>query len=226
MSAAFGVNSRPAPRTRRGLQRSRQLALAESACADALAALDCWSNGVLLLDRTGRVALMNAAARRAFERPIGLALAGGYLRAKRADDNAALQRLLSAAPRRKRRPSSLSITIGSVERLLIEVVAHLPREAPDLFAETDIERIVFIRTVVSRSADYATALGTRFGLTPTETKVAEHVTCGAQIRDIAVRLGVTKNTVRTHVRQLLRKSGTESVAAFAAAALFSIDGSE
>lgn len=46
-----------------------------------------------------------------------------------------------------------------------------------------------------------------FDLTPTEAKVARSLASGATVDDIASADGVSPNTVRTHVRGVLTKTG-------------------
>ena len=53
-------------------------------------------------------------------------------------------------------------------------------------------------------------------LTRRELEVLQHLAGGASNQDIAVRLGVTVGTVKTHVKGLLRKLGAVSRADAAA----------
>jgi DNA-binding CsgD family transcriptional regulator len=46
-----------------------------------------------------------------------------------------------------------------------------------------------------------------FDLTPTEARVARHLAAGKTVQDIATDDGVSPNTVRTHVRGVLEKTG-------------------
>jgi DNA-binding CsgD family transcriptional regulator len=46
-----------------------------------------------------------------------------------------------------------------------------------------------------------------FDLTPTEARVARGLACGKTVGDIAVDCGVSENTIRTHVRGVLQKTG-------------------
>lgn len=54
-------------------------------------------------------------------------------------------------------------------------------------------------------------------LTPREREIAVMLIAGAATRDIAAALGISENTVRTHVRNLLSKFGVNSRKAFVAA---------
>jgi DNA-binding CsgD family transcriptional regulator len=46
-----------------------------------------------------------------------------------------------------------------------------------------------------------------FDLTPTEARVARDLAGGKTVEDIAVDCGISPNTVRTHVRGVLQKTG-------------------
>lgn len=48
----------------------------------------------------------------------------------------------------------------------------------------------------------------RFGFTPAEARVAAALAAGASVSEMAQRLGVQVNTVRSHVKQVLGKTGT------------------
>ena len=49
-----------------------------------------------------------------------------------------------------------------------------------------------------------------FNLTPKEFEIAEHLIVGDSLPDTAKLLGVSHNTVRTHVANLLSKTHTKS----------------
>lgn len=73
---------------------------------------------------------------------------------------------------------------------------------------------VLRRTVVDSPDPYratplalARALARRHGLTPTESAVLEAFVGGCERADLAAELGVTDNTMRSHVRALCRKMG-------------------
>jgi DNA-binding CsgD family transcriptional regulator len=51
------------------------------------------------------------------------------------------------------------------------------------------------------------ALALRYGFTPTEREVAQHLAAGASLGTIADVLGITLNTVRGHLKHLYTKSG-------------------
>jgi DNA-binding CsgD family transcriptional regulator len=50
-------------------------------------------------------------------------------------------------------------------------------------------------------------LRTLYGLTPTETRVAEHLLAGLEIRELAAKMVMTLETARFHVKRILAKTG-------------------
>lgn len=51
------------------------------------------------------------------------------------------------------------------------------------------------------------ALARRYGFTPTEREVAQHLAAGAGLAEISENLGITLNTVRGHLKHLYTKAG-------------------
>jgi DNA-binding CsgD family transcriptional regulator len=46
-----------------------------------------------------------------------------------------------------------------------------------------------------------------FGLTERELEVARHLLAGAEFNEVAARLGVSENTLKSHVRYIYAKTG-------------------
>jgi DNA-binding CsgD family transcriptional regulator len=47
-----------------------------------------------------------------------------------------------------------------------------------------------------------------YGLTPTESRLADLLLEGIDVREMAVRLGITIETARFHLKRVLAKTGT------------------
>jgi DNA-binding CsgD family transcriptional regulator len=54
----------------------------------------------------------------------------------------------------------------------------------------------------------ADQLQSRFGLTPTEGRLALHLATGDSLRSAAARLDITYETARTHLKNIFVKTGT------------------
>jgi len=48
----------------------------------------------------------------------------------------------------------------------------------------------------------------RFGLTPAEARLALHLVAGEALRAAAVKLSITYETARTHLKNIFNKTGT------------------
>jgi DNA-binding NarL/FixJ family response regulator len=75
-----------------------------------------------------------------------------------------------------------------------------------------VERALSARASAdARLAHRARSLADRVGLTPREREILELVARGAPRRILARRLGVSENTLKTHVKRLLAKAGDDSL---------------
>jgi DNA-binding CsgD family transcriptional regulator len=68
--------------------------------------------------------------------------------------------------------------------------------------------LVFVTDAGMRPQSRAAAMRALFSLTPIETRVADLLLEGLEIKEIAARLGLTVETSRFHVKRLLAKTGT------------------
>ena len=66
--------------------------------------------------------------------------------------------------------------------------------------------LIAVRQQRQREADVE-LLSRLFGLTPAEVRVARELVAGEQVRSISEKLGVAQETVRTHVKHVLGKTG-------------------
>ena len=51
-------------------------------------------------------------------------------------------------------------------------------------------------------------LQSHFGLTPAEARLALHLVTGETLRSAAVKLGISYETARTHLKNIFNKTGT------------------
>ncbi len=62
----------------------------------------------------------------------------------------------------------------------------------------------------------AETLESLYGLTPCEARVAAHVVAAASVQELSEQLGLSRNTVKTHLRRAFRKCEVGSLAQLAA----------
>ncbi len=93
----------------------------------------------------------------------------------------------------------------------IEAVAPVVRAAArgEALLSPD-ERRRFLRRLRHRRAERATAQQRADRLTPRETEILQHMADGDRNQQIAVFLGISQATLRTHVQNILTKLGVHS----------------
>jgi DNA-binding CsgD family transcriptional regulator len=172
--------------------------------------LDRLSSGVILLDRRARLLYVNAAAR-------ALGSTSGALRLGKASVMAAspshareldalIRTVLGGVPMVSMsvpRPSDgLSVTILAVSVRGKDAARfadlHLPDAAVMLFIVDPGNRLDIPPAVVMDA----------FGLTRAEARVALAVSSGLSVPEVAIQLGLSPNTVKTHLRRVFAKTGT------------------
>lgn len=171
----------------------------------ALGALNLLAVGVVLVEDSGRILIANRVAQQILERGDGLSVSGGRLSAACSQDHAALGRSIAAASNAS--PSSAALACGrpSGRRALSVVVKALRRHArPDQpgFAA------VFITDPDQEVAAEAQDLASLYGLTPAEARLAARLARGMSPAQAAGALGLTVNTVRTHLKRIFSKTET------------------
>jgi DNA-binding CsgD family transcriptional regulator len=74
------------------------------------------------------------------------------------------------------------------------------------------EAILFLHDPSARLKIEPATLGTLYGLTPAEARVAALLARGRTVSEICALLGVSPNTVRTHLKRVLQKTQTRTQA--------------
>ncbi|MCK1395857.1 LuxR C-terminal-related transcriptional regulator [Bradyrhizobium sp. 1] len=183
------------------------------------AILDLMPNAAILLDRHGRVTQTNRAAEALLRRSDGIVYdATGSLQIAAAltEERPALSRALKDAlgvasglgtslsePVRISRPS------GAAPLLVLAV--PLPRSSfpfSDLVAQARV--LVAIIDPAAKSRATASAIQAAYGLTGAEARVALLLASGVAGAHMPAILGVSSQTVKTHLRHCFEKTGTHS----------------
>lgn len=161
------------------------------------------------LDAEGRVVHVNALGRSRLADHPGLVLSGRRLRARSMTHDAALQAGIEEMIRR------LSAT-NDPKVFLANRVEHVPLGEDDFshplycWIGVEQERIIvsFDDTVMMRQRlELASGV---FALSPAQTRLAEALVEGHDLPTAAADLGVSVNTVRTQLRRMFEKTGTNS----------------
>jgi DNA-binding CsgD family transcriptional regulator/PAS domain-containing protein len=173
--------------------------------------LDCMDLGVVVLDQEGDILNTNRAADRILDRRDGVSISHGVLRATHGQDNQALQKLVRQALQVASDGGGLVGTMGlhraDSEHLLGLAVRSLARQG----AVTGIRQATAaVLLGGSRGQEWLSeaAVKSIFSLTNAETRLAMALVRGATIDEVALELGVSRNTIRTHLNGLFVKTGT------------------
>lgn len=172
---------------------------------------------VLVVTRDARVLLANRAARVLLEARDGLYAALDGLATNRASDTQRLRTVIRASASsdaaglphpggvlRLARPSGGWPLTATVARMTLDIsYPILPYRCATVVIHTGDAELA--------SAD---ALQRTFGLRPASARLAAQLVAGDSLQAAASRLGIARETARTHLKETLRQSGARSQADF------------
>ena len=200
---------------RASMLRTRMAELARHA-ALGLSALEHVPQGVAVVDGQGRIQHMNGAAERLVQADGPCRVQGGLLAFADVQDEQQFQRLLVAAciqgPALKSAVGGGAATAGAFRlqgRESAVVVSVVPLKASHplaAFRQMHLALVVFASPGMQGSVG-GQVLQELWGLTPTEARLALALTAGQSIKAFAEAEGCSWHTVRTHLRNTLRKCG-------------------
>lgn len=180
-------------------------------------ALDHLGSGVLVVSGDGRVLLANACARRILATGDGLSIVGDGLRASRPAETKALRALIAAASacargQRLHSGGALQLLRPSLRAPLRVVVA--PAAPPLAYPALPAGAV----TVLVRDPDEGSGEGgllrSLYGLTVKEAELARALLGGLSLEESCEELAIARETARTHLRGILRKTGTRRQSEF------------
>jgi DNA-binding CsgD family transcriptional regulator len=190
-------------------------------------AVDTLRQAVILFDAAGRVLSANAAARRAIARRPAMSLVAGIeppherLRVGRSAVQLRIEAALRACAGSDPHALTLTATVGrdtlpSTRVLILSVV----RGQPDLILQLSPMPSavpmggggtpVVLGVLIDRSSVPSVEPGMLrglFGLTEAESRVAEAYLRADTVKDVALALGISANTVKTHLAAAYQKAG-------------------
>jgi DNA-binding CsgD family transcriptional regulator len=189
---------------------ARALARAEARGRLASAALDRMAMGVVILDGEGRVAHLNPAARRQLGPGCGVRLVADQLEFVDPDLEKRLRALRDrhrdTATEPRRLASDLLRAPRAGEGSPLEIFA-VSLDGLDL-AEGGAAIALFLSDADHAKETPASVLLRLYGLTASEARVAGEVLRGSSVDEAAKRLGLKRETVRTHLKHIFAKVGT------------------
>lgn len=178
--------------------------------------LDQLAMGVILLDRNKRITYENAAARRQGSDDGALDLRLAAVSARAIPYAALLEERISRAL------MGMPISAVSVPRpdgqLLTILVSPVRSRDLDRFGALDLSDaavLLFLIDPTNRNGIPVDWIIDAFRLTHAEARVAIAVSTGSTIAETAAHLGLSPNTIKTHLRHVFAKTGTSRQAELA-----------
>ncbi|MDP8989320.1 MAG: helix-turn-helix transcriptional regulator [Acidobacteriota bacterium] len=168
--------------------------------------------GVIVLGESGGIEFLNHAAQVILEKKDGLRWSPNGISAVDTNESAQLGSIISgakstAAGKGTEGGGSLSISRSSGSRPYSVMVAPLRPTPASHLSETP--RIaIFISDPEAAQQTNLECLAATFGLTPAESRLADHFTQGKSLAESAEALGITQETARVHLKRIFEKTYT------------------
>jgi DNA-binding CsgD family transcriptional regulator/PAS domain-containing protein len=179
--------------------------------------LDRLSAGVILLDRQARIVYANAAARALGADDGPLRLRGARVTAHAFPYSQRLGELIRMALRGAP-AGSMSVARPSDGTLLTILASSVRGRDVGHFADLsmrDSAVLLFIVDPTNRAGIPVAWIVDAYGLTPAEARVALAASTGLTIPETASQLGLSPNTIKTHLRKVFAKTGVSRQAELA-----------
>lgn len=171
-------------------------------------ALDAASVAIVAVDAEGRVQFANKLAEALLQENGALVVRAGHLRARDAQEDAELRHWIKATclPTPSVTPGAMKLAQSGFMPLTLTFVP-LVAKAHELGASSPAA-LVLIRGFDASTDKEASTLRQLHGLTPMEARVAIALAQGHAVEDIASLFRIGVGTVRTHLKSVMAKTGT------------------
>jgi DNA-binding CsgD family transcriptional regulator/PAS domain-containing protein len=195
---------RLAPHLQRAFTLSRRLGLLQAKSECGLELFERMRQAVLIVDGEARVLYANGAAETLLRLGDGLGVGPGGLRGSLPIGT---RRLREAIARAAGGADGGAIVLERFAAAPLYALATPIRDGDRWFAAGGPRVLLTISDPERRATPAARTLSELFGLTPAEANVALLLHQGRDLNAVASALGVTRNTARTHLQQVLAKTG-------------------
>ncbi|MNQ08793.1 hypothetical protein D3C85_215930 [compost metagenome] len=199
------------PHLRRALRLYAHLDRVESACRLYVGTLERMGIGSILLDEDGGICRINRAAEEILAEGDSLQLHNGMLEAVAPRDDRRLWRLIKQAAAGRNGTGlveAIALDRGGQRGGLSVLVRSIP-----LSASAEAGRAAAVELILRDSSRPAQPseplLRQLYQLTPAEASLAVLLGEGLTLEESASRLGISRNTARTHLRAVFAKTGVK-----------------
>jgi DNA-binding CsgD family transcriptional regulator len=166
----------------------------------------------VLTEDSGRIAYMNSSAESILKDGNALKSRDGRLVATRPDSRDALARALDSSVAGKAPSASGQYAVPLPDEegsgLIANVLPLQWRDARNPLASLPGATAVIIQNPSEGAAPPMEAVALLYGLTTAERNVLEHVADSHSPQETADHLGVSVNTIKTHLQKIFAKTGT------------------
>lgn len=180
----------------------------DHACSLFQAIIDRLPMGVIVLDPPPFVMLANKAARRIAESNAYISLENGTLSVAGGTE---AERFAAACAACLRGSTAAGVAVPSASRELELLVTRLEAGHDHDGSGNELMVVLSDRTA-RRSSAIETVLEQMYRLTSAEIRVVQRLVDGLDLRSIAIDIGLSEHTVRTHLRSAFLKTRTHSQA--------------
>ena len=174
--------------------------------------VDHLSTGILLTEDRGRIAYMNGSAEAILKDGNALKSRDGRLVAVRSDARDALSRALeeSLAGKAPSTSGQHAVPLPDEEGsgLIANVLPLQWRDGRNPLASLPGAAAVILQNPSEAAVPPMEAIGLLYGLTTAERNVLEHIADSHSPQETADRLGVSVNTVKSHLQKIFAKTNT------------------
>jgi DNA-binding CsgD family transcriptional regulator len=174
--------------------------------------LDLIEAAVFLVTFNGVISFANEPATNMVEDATLLRVVAGVLQAVAPNTNQIMHDVFAAAQMGDESLGLRGIAIPLADATLDRWYAHvLPLTSgrrKRTGSELEAVAAVFVRKTPPNAPLPLEAIAKRFGLLPSESRVLDAMTKVQGVRDLAIFLGISEATVKTHLQNLFRKTGT------------------
>ena len=172
-------------------------------------ALDHLAIGVLMLDGGGRLLHANRAGHRILESGEGILETEGMIQVAHSDVATILADLRARDTGGRRSRPSVRISIQRGERAPLEIFAVSIEElGGELGLEAEAALALFVSDPESGLEPPPSVLREHYGLSRREAEVVGQILLGRSLDEAATALGIHRETIRMHLKQVFRKVGT------------------
>jgi DNA-binding CsgD family transcriptional regulator/PAS domain-containing protein len=199
-----------APHLDRAFRMHLQLSELKTRADNLQNAIDMVATGIILLGSNSRIIHMNHAAAKLLAEDNGLIALQGRLHAERTTETATLHNLIAQAQdtsRGKGVGPAGAISISRRTRPALQVLIAPVRNI-HLDAACPVYAIAFVTDPSQKVRPTADILQTLYGLTPAECRVTLLLGDDYAPPAIAGLIGVSRNTLKTQLTNIYRKTGT------------------